>query len=124
MNRQWLRFGVIRNVCGLSAPGFFDTVEYSKLDIEGVVTPYAEQVGDLDWALMLHDAAPTHNNAQWRKAAQGQTRGAGPSPDHCHVDAGGQPQNVKDWSEDRSIVEGKIPRGMTSFRPNDKIMYD
>ena len=41
--------------------GFFDTETYSQLVMHESVEPFAQELSFGQWALGLHDAAPTHN---------------------------------------------------------------
>ena len=74
-----------------------------------------------EWSVMLHDAATTHKGKKEPKRQAGQA--AQPTV-HYHFDSSGQPQALKAWLADRRVVEGDVPPGLTSFRPNNQRMFN
>ena len=74
-----------------------------------------------EWSVMLHDAATTHKGKKEPKRQAGQA--AQPTVHH-HFDSSGQPQALKAWLADRRVVEGDVPPGLASFRPNDQRMFN
>ena len=99
--------------------GFFDTVTYSSLVLDGSVCEHANTDEEDEWSLGLHDAALTHKGKVEEKEADGSKR-----LHYLHKDAESQPCELKDWLKARHVVEGNIPPGWKSKRPNDQRIYN
>jgi hypothetical protein len=96
--------------------GFFDTETYCQNVMHESIEPFAQELPIDQWALGLHDAAPTHNGFIKAKGNH--------EEQHFHFGTEGKPMSLKDWLRCRRVIEGRVPPGFTKFRPNDQRMFN